>query len=291
MAKPKARPRYPGPPKLRPSLLWGTPSHALFQLGTAPQQHPWDVTPPRQGMNTPQLSPPLRQHPSRRGSAPEQGVTPSSHHHSWDPTHRAPPEQGISPPPSQPPSAHPGQDVTPHSEDLLSNSTLRLGMPQARMRPSQLGRSPPKAPWTGDPPSAGCNLLPLDPCPASQGSPTTPQAGWDPLPPHSWDSPFPTAPWVRAFPAPWAGGVSPTAPPARRSLCQDTTPESWPALCIPRELQNTAGQDGTPPFSAHSGPFLHNPTAPGRGLPAARQDEVRIPPHHPGQGIPPTWAG
>lgn len=62
-------------------------------------------------------------------------MTSWSHHQSRDPPHGALPEQGISPPPPQPPSAHPGQEVIPHSEDLLSNSSLRQGIPQARMRP------------------------------------------------------------------------------------------------------------------------------------------------------------
>lgn len=147
MAKLNPAPHYSpfcccsGPPKLRPLLLWGTPSHVLFWLGTPPSSTPGMSHPPRQGVSTHSRDPPLQQRTSSRGSpsTSEQDATPSPHHHSQDPTHRAPPEQGGSPPPSPHPlSAHPGQDATPHSGDLPSDG----GSPHDSVR----------APHSDDPP-------------------------------------------------------------------------------------------------------------------------------------------
>lgn len=253
-------------------MLWGTPSHVLNWLGTPRQEHPWDVTPPGQAVNTPQLSSPWwHRTSSRRFPHPEQDATPLPHHP------RAPPEQEISPAPCQPLSAHPRQDVTPRSEDLPSNRTLRQGTPPPPGQdatPSQLGSFPLKAP----------------------SSPRIPHISSGRMGPALSPPSLPRAPWVRGFPARRAGGASPAAP-RREDPFVRIQPRGLACPCIPRQLQNTAGQDGTPPAhpqhpragdSSRRGRMRRvPPPPPGRGKPHPGRVRPTAPRQHPGQGMPP----
>lgn len=127
-----------------------------------------------------------------------------------------------------------------------------------RMPPHTAGISPP----TGDPPTTVSEPL------TARILPTEGTLSQGILPRRDGARSLPTAgtqqhPGAGASPGAGRRCLPYSTPSERIPLSPYGLPQGWPALCIPRELQNTAGQDGTPP----------------------------TPPHPRGQGIPPAWAG
>lgn len=121
IAKPNPKPPLLHPNELTLSLPWEIPSYVLFWLGTGPSS--------TAGCQSTQAG---CEHPCDSRGSSQAGCDPLLHQQSWDPSHRAPP--------SQPPSAQPGQEAIPHSEDPTHRGSLRPGETH-----SQRGS------WTGDP--------------------------------------------------------------------------------------------------------------------------------------------
>lgn len=157
--------------------------------------------------------------------------------------------------------------IRPHTARIPPQT----GNTPGQMRPLT-GRVPPQ---TGDPP--GRDEIPLGADPPLQGTlspgilPGQDRARSNP----TAGVPLPAA-LALGLPRGQAGGVSPTAPPARGSLCHDR---------IPRQPACPLHHEGAPKHRrAGRVPPPIPPTTPGRGFPPPGRDEARPP--HPRQGKP-----
>lgn len=233
-----------GNPFLCPLLAWDSS-----------KQHCWGVRVPRQGVNTLVTA----------GDHPRQDVTPWSHQHSWDPSLRAPP--------FQPPSAHPGQAAIPHSEDPAAPHT---GDPPSQVRPTPARSFPSKGnldrgSFLGrtQPPATASSF-------SSQGSCTTAQAGWDPIPSSKSNlgQRLPCTVCWRCLPYSTPGTASLSGP----------MPMDLPCLLHPTAPPKHR-RTGRAPRSAYSGPF---PCTPPSGCPQPGRTRRASHPPHPGTGFSPA---